>query len=144
MNKMIETIELLNKNNLCIIKIGNFYHAYGKDSFILSYLFNYKIDLFKNECGFAMVSLNKVLAKLEDEKLNYIVIDKRNNYDVELQQDFKNLNKYEAVYAKSKNYVNYKSRVDNINKNLMELIHKQDFRKLLGEVEKLIDERRKI
>ena len=144
MNKMIETIELLNKNNLCIIKIGNFYHAYGKDSFILSYLFNYKIDLFKNECGFPMVSLNKVLAKLEDEKLNYIVIDKRNNYDVELQQDFKNLNKYEAVYAKSKNYVNYKSRVDNINKNLMELIHKQDFRKLLGEVEKLIDERRKI
>lgn len=67
MNKMIETIELLNKNNICLIKFGNFYHAYGKDAYILSYLFNYKIDLLKNECGFPLVSLNKVMAKLEDE-----------------------------------------------------------------------------
>lgn len=144
MNKMIETIELLNKDCICLIKIGNFYHTYGKDSYILSYLFNYKVDLFKNECGFPVVSLNRVLAKLEEEKINYLVIDKRNNFDVDSKQDFKDLNRYEKIYFKSKNYVNYKARIDNIENNLLELINEKDFRKLLGEIERLIDERREV
>lgn len=144
MNKMIEKIELLNPNSICLIKIGNFYHTYGRDSYILAYLFNYKIDLFKNECGFPMVSLNKVLAKLENEKLNYVVLDKRNNYDVEMEQNYKNLNRYEEIYNKSRNYVNYKTRIESINKNLIELINEKDFKKILGEIEILINERRKI
>ena len=141
---MIEKIELLSPNSICLVKIGNFYHTYGRDSYILAYLFNYKIDLFKSECGFPMVSLNKVLARLEDEKLNYLVLDKRNNYDVEMEENYKNLNRYEEIYAKSKNYINYRARIENINKNLMEIIDQQDFKKILGEIEILLDERRKI
>ena len=144
MNKMIETIELLNKNNICLIKSGNFYHAFGKDAYILSYFFNYKIDFFKNECGFPIVALNRVMATLEENKINYLVIDKRNNFDVDEKQDFKNLNKYEETYLKAKEYVNYKIRIENINKDLIELMNIKDFRKLLGEIENLINERREV
>lgn len=141
---MIEKIELLCPDSVCLVKIGNFYHSYGRDSYILSYLFNYKIDLLKSECGFPIVSLNKVLAKLEEEKVNYLVIDKRNNYDVEMEQKYKNLNRYEEIYIKSKKFINYRTRIENINKKLIELVNYQDFKKLLGEIEILIDERRKV
>lgn len=144
MNKMIETIEILNQNCVCLIKIGKFYHTYGKDSYILSFLFNYKVDLEKHECGFPTVSLNKVLSRLENEKINYLVIDKRNEYDVDSKQDFKNLNKYQKIYLKSRNFVNYKVRIKKIEKDLLEQINEKDFRKTLGEIEKIIDERRKV
>lgn len=144
MNKMVETIELINKNNICLIKIGNFYHVYGRDSYILSYLFNYKIDMIKHECGFPVVSLNKVLAKLEEEKINYLVIDKRNNYSVDMQQTFKDLNKYENVYNKSRVFVNSKLRIDNIYEKLIENVNKKNFQKTLGEIERIINERREV
>ena len=37
MNKMIITIEETHKDFICLFKIGNFYHVYGRDSYILSY-----------------------------------------------------------------------------------------------------------
>lgn len=43
MNKMIETIKELKPNAICMFKMGNFYHAYNRDSYVLSYLFKYKI-----------------------------------------------------------------------------------------------------
>ena len=84
------------------------------------------------------------MATLEENKINYLVIDKRNNFDVDEKQDFKNLNKYEETYLKAKEYVNYKIRIENINKDLIELMNIKDFRKLLGEIENLINERREV
>ena len=46
--------------------IGNFYHVYGRDADIISYLFDYKIkdvDGVK-ECGFPISSINKVKVPL--------------------------------------------------------------------------------
>lgn len=49
MNKMIETIKEIHTKDICLFKIGTFYHAYGRDAYILSYIFGYKIkDLEKN------------------------------------------------------------------------------------------------
>lgn len=147
MNKMIITIEETHKDFICLFKIGNFYHVYGRDSYILSYLFEYKIRNIENnmkECGFPLKSLPKILSKLEDEKINYIVIDSRNNYDVDQKFETGNLNKYKKVYEKSRNYVNYKTRVDNITEFLNKNIMEKDFRKILIKMEELINEERKI
>ena len=43
MNEMIETVKELNMKSICLFKSGTFYHAYNRDSYILAYLFDYKI-----------------------------------------------------------------------------------------------------
>ena len=98
MNKMIETINEVNSKYVCMFKIGTFYHAYNRDSYILSYLFKYKIKELGNnhkECGFPIAALPKVMAKLEEKEINYLVLDRRNNYDVDNKEDYKNLNNYD-------------------------------------------------
>ena len=43
MNKMIEQIKEIHKDAVCLYKVGSFYHAYGRDTCVMSYLFDYKI-----------------------------------------------------------------------------------------------------
>ncbi len=81
---------------------------------------------------------------MEAEKVNYIVIDKRNNYEVDEEENYKNLNNYKKIYEKAKQCVNYKNRIENINKNLLEMMNQKNFRKILGEIENIINERREI
>ena len=72
MNEMIKTIKEIHKNDLCMFKIGTFYHCYGRDAYILSYIFVYKMkSLEKNykECGFPVSAINKIMAKLEILKI---------------------------------------------------------------------------
>lgn len=150
MNKMIQSIEEIHKNDICIFKMGSFYHTYGRDAYILSYLFGYKIkaaDIEKDwkECGFPSCSLSKVMANLEDKKLNYIVMDRRNNYDVDEKMNFGNLNRYTETYEKAKKFINYKARIDNIVEFLVGNIEKQNFLDVLNKVEEVVtNERRKI
>lgn len=147
MNKMVATIKEIHAHDICIFKIGNFGHCYGRDACIMSYIFGYKLKSIENnnrECGFPLVSMNKVVARLEEKKISYLIIDKRNNYEVDEKIDFKNLNKHDEIYEKSRIYVNYKNRVDNITNYLNENIETKDFRKVLFEIEEIIDERRKI
>lgn len=40
---MVKAIEQIHPKDVVLFKIGSFYHAYSKDSYILSYLFEYKI-----------------------------------------------------------------------------------------------------
>lgn len=52
------------------------------------------------------------MAKLENKKINYLIVDRRNNYDVDEFYDNKNLNTYNQTYEKAKQYINSKHRVD--------------------------------
>lgn len=150
MNKMIQSIEEIHKNEVCMFKMGSFYHAYGRDAYILSYLFGYKVktaEIEKNwrECGFPSCSISKVMANLEEKKINYIILDRRNNYDVDEKMNFKNLNRYKQVYEKAKKYVNYKARIDNIVNYLISNIEKEDFLNVLNKMEEVVtNEGRKI
>ena len=143
MNKMIENIKQIQIRDVCLFRMGGFYHTYGKDSNILSYFFGYKIkDIGNNvkECGFPVNSISKVMRKLEDNKINYLVIDTRNNYDVEEKINFKNLNRYEKFADKAKLYINAKKRIDNINDYLMGNIYEQDINKTISKIERAIKE----
>ena len=147
MNKIIETIEEVHNKDICMFKVGNFYHIYNKDAEILSYVFKYKIkELGENlkECGFPIVVLPKIMAKLEDLKINYLTLDRRNNYDVDTKEDYKNLNNYEKYYEKAHKYINKNKKIKKISNFLEENIEKEDFSELIKRMEDIINERRKI
>ena len=61
-------------------------------------------------CGFPLSSIHKVMAKLEERKINYLIVDRRNNYEVDEISDNKNLNNYIKYFEKAKRYINYKDR----------------------------------
>ena len=129
-----------------MIKIGKFYHIYGKDAYIISYIFNYKITETDGVkiCGFPENSIKRVCAKLEENKINYIIVDRRNNYEVDEISNNKNLNTYNKYFNKSKKYINEKIRIDNIYNYLLENIDKSNFLSIVKKVEEIIYERREI
>ena len=147
MNEMIKTIKEIHRNDLCMFKIGSFYHCYNRDAYILSYIFGYKIKSIEKsnkECGFPISAIEKIIAKLEILKINYVLIDRRDNYDIDEKKDYKKLNEYENFYERANIYLNYKTRIDNINSFLLENMNKKDFRKILGKIEDIIYERREV
>lgn len=144
---VIQAIKQVHTNDVVFVKIGKFYHVYGKDSYILSYLFEYKIKKVENNCstcGFPEDSFAKVKSKLEHMKINYLVVDRRNNYDVEDKVDNKNLNKYEATFANAHKYVNLKNRIDNIHTYLIKNIKNENIRQKIVDIENILNEGRKI
>ena len=94
-------------NSILLVLIGNFYHVYGKDTYIMCYIFKYKIvnSLYKimgndiisvPNTGFPCNSLDKVLLDLEDKKINYVIKAKDKN---DIFKDFKKLNTYFLIYS---------------------------------------------
>ena len=82
---------------IMLYKSGSFYKTFGKDAYILSALFNYNISIVNNNvatCGFPLKSISKVRSRIEELKISYMLIDPRNNYEVDLKEDFRNLNNY--------------------------------------------------
>lgn len=145
-NKMLKTIKQIHKEYIVMVKIGTFYHVYGKDAYIISYVFDYKL---KEEgdtytAGFPINSLNKVMSCLEDLKINYITLDRRNNYDVDEKSDNKNLNNYSKYYEKARKQIVYKIRVEKIYEYMKQNINKKECKELILEVEEKINERRKV
>ncbi|MBR2785959.1 MAG: hypothetical protein IKD76_00380 [Clostridia bacterium] len=91
MNKMINEIKEIHPDFVCLYKVGTFYHAYGRDAYIMSFLFDYKIkELGDNhkECGFPISTVSRITAKLQNSCVSYLLIDRRNNYDVIFIQKF--------------------------------------------------------
>ena len=95
-------------------------------------------------CGFPMSSMNKIIAKLEESKINYLIVDRKNNYEVDEKSDNGNLNNYAKYFEKAKKYVNYKARIDNIYDFLIEKIDEENFKNIIMQMEEFINERRKI
>lgn len=144
---IVKAIKQIHPEYIVLIKIGKFYYSYSKDAYIVSYIFNYKLKIVEENiivCAFPVFILNKIMAKLEENKINYIVIDRRNNYEVDEKIDNGNLNKYNFYLEKSKRYINQKNRIEEIYNYLVYNIEKNENNKLIKEIESLINERRKI
>ena len=117
------------KDYVIIIKIGSFYNVISKDAYILSSIFNYKINTFSNtvKVGFPLTSLNKVLNTLDKIKINYLVYE--NN--IVIRQKFKR-NNYQEF---SQNNLTVKERIDAINLKLNEIAQTPEILKILEKVE---------
>ncbi len=76
---MAKDIKKVHPEDVVMYKVGNFVQSFGKDAYILSYVFDYKLRSTNDNistCGYPKNAIQKVIAKLEQRKLNYIVIDK--------------------------------------------------------------------
>lgn len=140
---IVKNVKLIHNDYVALVRVGKFYNCYGRDSYIISYLLNYRINLVKDNiynCSFPQSAYNKVISILEKNKINYIILDKRNNYEVEEKSNNRNLNKYTDTYQKAKKKISSKMRIEKICKYLLNCNDETT----IFEVEKLINERRKI
>lgn len=140
---VVKNAKEIHREYVILIRVGNFYNCYGRDSYIISYMHGYKIKILESNvyfCSFPKSAYNKVISKLDNNKVNYIILDKRNNYDVEDKINYGNLNKYDEIYEKAKSNIAYKMRIEKIYNYLLSCKNETT----IFEVEKLISERRKI
>lgn len=138
---VIKTMKQINPEKVLLLKIGNFYYQYGKDSYIISYVFGYKIKIVENNIPFTAFSksaINKVMSKLEDNKISYIVVDKSLNYEVMEEQNFKKQNKYLDLYKTAHEYILKRNRMNNIYKYLVKNINEKDIKEKITKIEEII------
>ncbi len=145
---IVKDIKLVHPKDIALIEIGKFYYAYGRDAYIISYLFKYKLVMVEQyniyNVAFPKSSLPKVIAELENKKINYMLIDRRNNYYVQEKSDNKNLNSYDKFFEKAKKYINLQKRINNISNYLLQNINNPDITEKLKKMETIINEGRKI
>ena len=138
---MIKTIKRVHEMDVVLVKIGEFYHAYGKDACILSYLFDYKlknVDSSCYTCGFPVKSVSKIQAELERNQVNYVLLDRRNNYEVDEYSDSKKQNKYQEVLDKAYSYIKKKEKIDNIYNYLIMNLNERDIILKLNQIEEVL------
>lgn len=145
---IIKNIKLIHEKDVILIRVGKFYYSYGKDSYLMSYLFHYKLTKIEGErtysCAFPEQSYKKVTAQLENKKINYLIVNRRNNYEVEERFDNKNLNCYKKYFEKAKKYIDMKRRIENISNYLIQNIDKEEIKTIIEKMEEIINETRKI
>ena len=83
-----------NCDKIVFIKSGCFYYCYDDDSYIINYIFKYKI--IGNKIAFPVNKLNSVCKKLEDYNIGFVCEDKvfeGSNYDKYLKLSLDNVKK---------------------------------------------------
>ena len=144
---VIKTIKDIHKEDIILEKIGKFYYSFGKDAYIMAYIYKYKLkQIEKNiySCGFPSTSINKIIADLENKKINYLIVDRKNNYRVDESIDNKNLNNYSKYWEKANKYITAKNKIDYIYKYLIDNIGNDKNDETIKEIGKIINERRKV
>lgn len=139
---MIKVIKQIHPEDLVLVKVGSFYHAYGKDAYIIAYLFNYqmkKVDSNYDTCGFPKSTINKVKAILEEKQINYLLINRSENYEVEEEEKCKE-NQYAYFYSMAHKYIKKKTRINDIYQYLLENITKDNIKEKIVKIEELLYE----
>ena len=139
----LKLIRDLNPNSLLLFKMGSFYHAYGKDAYLLSYLFGYQIknsDGVLSTCGFPVSAIGKIESDFDNKKINYMKIVKNDNYAVEEDVSYKIENKYGEFTDKAYKYVAKKKKVDSITSYLLDHIHDERFQQKIIKIEEILYE----
>ncbi len=80
------------------------------------------------------------MSKLEEKKINYIIIEPRNNYDVEEKSDNRNLNTYEEEFKKAYLIEQQKRRVKKINEKLNKYVGQKEFKIVIKKMEEILNE----
>ena len=132
--KMKGKIKMKKNVVLCQGK-SKFIYSYNESAVIIAYITGYKL-LDKVKCGFPNTALDKVVNKLENNKISYEVTN--GNQTVKCY-DFKKLNKFDDKYKKAKKNIDYITRIEII----MDKIKKVDSERideLLRKLENCFDE----
>ena len=95
-------------------------------------------------CGFPLNTEKKVRTKLEERKMNYMLLDPRNEYHIDAQEDFRKLNNYEIELNKAYSFVKNKKKIKRISEELELFIDKPNFKEVIRKIEDLLDESREV
>lgn len=137
---MVKTIKKVYPNSIVMVKIGNFYYVYDKDSFIFSYLFDYKIKDSEGypSCAFPLTSFDKITSILKKTKLNYVALNKANDFE-ELEKQLENSEEtYIQIYKDSEKVITRSMRIQNIYDILMAEIETDAINDILFKIEQII------
>lgn len=143
----VKIIKKIHVKDIAMVQVGKFVYTYGKDAYIMSFVFGYKMRLIEGStyvCGFPKNKIKNVMATLENKKINYIFLDRRNSYRVDEESNNKNLNKYDEFLERAIKYVKRKQKIDYIYNYLITNIEKDEIDKIIKVLKKEIDERGKI
>lgn len=119
---------------ILLIKSGNFYICLKSDAIVVNNIFNYKIIETKNyiKTGFPLTSLPKVIDKLLELNVNYILLEK----EIIKKEKFKN-NNY-SKYLKLNDYSILNNRINKISEILKNNINKSIIKEIIEEIENIV------
>lgn len=120
------------KDYVILIKCGSFYEAFEKDALIINTLLKYKIKKFSKtfKSGFPTLKLNVILKILEENHLNYVVLDEiemiKKGFDDNKYQNFNfDIDRIMLNYIKIDKIMNYLN--DNIlNERITDILEKME------------------
>lgn len=144
---MAEEIKKEHPEEVVCYKMGAFIQSFGKDAYIISCLFDYNVKEIKGtvpSCGFPKRAISKVCAKLEQKKINYVIIDTKNDYKIEEKSGNKNLNEYRKILEKAEKYVKVRKRIRIIEQELLKQAEKENIMEKIRKIEEVTYENRKI
>ena len=103
-------LKLNNSDKIIFIKRGYFYYTYFRDSYIISYIFNYKAV--ESRCSFPITNKVNVCNKLNELNIGYVIDNDIIYGDSEV---------YSKYFIKGYNKVKYDILIDEINNKLITL-----------------------
>lgn len=120
------------KDYVILIKCGSFYETFEKDALIINTLLKYKIKKFSKtfKSGFPTLKLNVILKILEENHLNYVVLDEiemiKKEFDDNKYQNFNfDIDRIMLNYIKIDKIMNYLN--DNIlNERITDILEKME------------------
>ena len=115
-------------------EIGKFVSVFDEDSIIISYLMGYKIV--NSKVGFPSNVLVKVINKLEDNNINYLIKYKDNKED---KKDFNKNNNYKKILEKGKKVLELREMKDNITPKL-EILEIEKVEKIVKYINEVVNE----
>ena len=115
-------------------EIGKFVSVFDEDSIIISYLMGYKIV--NSKVGFPSNVLVKVINKLEDNNINYLIKYKDNKED---KKDFNKNNNYKKILEKGKKVLELREMKDNITPKL-EILEIDNLEKIVKYINDVVNE----
>ena len=140
----VKNVKIKHGDDVVLVKSGNFYRCYDKDSYIISYIMNYQVKQATANnymCGFPVNSLDKVIETMQNLNINYRIIDfKREDKTVVEECNFGLKNSYEKIYMKAYKYINIKRRIEEVCECLINNIEKEETLENIDEIEKTVYE----
>ena len=125
------------KYNDCLLffKYGNFYELFDRDAYIIGKFFNYKISIISDniKCGFPVNKLDNIINILDNEHINYFIVDK------DIYKCFYDNGYFD--YDFNDNISNNIIRIDKINKYLNNNLFNDNINNILDNIEGIINER---
>lgn len=129
-----------------MFKKGKFFYAYGKSAFMISGLFDYKLNNFQDTfvVGFPNNSLKKVQGILDSKSISYVFIDQSYNFMEIEKGNYKNKNMFDKIYPIMHNTSITKYKIEKFSYYLKSLKYCKETQLLIENISTLINEHKNL